>query len=150
MAIVLPASVAQPTEPLLVTGKPGAADVVYLRYLPDHRLQVCFDHWSAGGPSSAPIEYTPGARDELEVAYAALFNGLPSSTPVEFRDLGHSRVIVRWNGKAVLDFEAAIHPGQGGPCVVGLNSVGASSCAERFSGTILDVTRFLPSGLAGK
>jgi len=146
LKVVFPAVITQPAEPLLLTGKTGAADLVYVHYLPGRRLQLGFDHWSVGGPLSAPIDYTPGTVEEIEVAHAALFDGGPSSTPPEFRDPSHSRVIVRWNGKVALDFVAAVYPGQGGVCVAGANPVGASSCAPEFTGAIVEVRRFLPGG----
>jgi hypothetical protein len=144
LAVVFPALAAQPAEPLVLTGKTGAADIIYVHYLPGHCLQLGFDHWGVGGPLSTPLEYTSGVREEIEVEQAALFDGRPGTTPAEFRDPAHSRIVVRWNGKAVLDFEGAVHPGQGGACVLGANSVGATSCAPAFSGTILGISRFLP------
>jgi hypothetical protein len=146
--VVFPRQVAQTTEPLLLTGKTGAADMVYVRYLPGHRLQIGFDHWSAGGPFSAPIDYTPDVREEVEVEHAALYDETAGSPPPEFRDPAHSRVIVRWNGKVVLDFVAAVWPGPG-TCRAGTNPIGASSCASRFSGTVLGMHRLETEETAG-
>ena len=149
LAVMLPRQIPAQAEPLVVTGKTGAADVVFVRYLSGQRLQVGFDDWGTGGPVSPPIEYRPGQIVEIDVEYAALFADR-ASAPLRFRDFAHSPVIVRWNGQPVLDFTSPVHEAAGQEPAIGANAVGASSCAPLFTGEILEVSRFAPAEAGGK
>jgi hypothetical protein len=149
LTLMLPWNVPTGSEPLVVTGRTGAADVVYVHYLSNRRLQVGFDDWGAGGPVSVPIPYWPGQVVEIDVAYATLFGHHPGETPARFSDPAHSSVIVRWNGRVILDTVSHVYMGSATPDI-GVNAVGASSCAERFSGEIRSVIRLGAADLPAK
>ncbi len=143
LTLLLPQTATQAAEPLLLTGTAGAADLVYLRYLPGRRLQIGFDHWSVGGPISPVIDYTPGERQVVEVEHSGLLAEKALTATAGGRAV-LSPIVVRWNGRIVLDFKGPVYPGATGDCVVGQNTVGASSASPRFTGTILDVVRLAP------
>jgi hypothetical protein len=150
LTLVMPWEVPTGSQPLLVTGKTGAADVVYVHFLSNRRLQVGFDDWGKGGPVSAPIPYWPGQEVEIDVAYATLYGSHLAKAPARFRDPAHSAVVVRWNGRTALDLISPVHLGSAAYPAVGINAIGASTCSEYFTGEIRDVSRLETGDLAGK
>src|SRR5208283_3641703 len=52
LVLKLPGDRSRGPEPLLVTGREGAADFVYLAYPDAGHVQVGYDHWGSGGPIS--------------------------------------------------------------------------------------------------
>ncbi len=141
----LPAFVPGTTEPLIITGKLGAADVVFVHYDDAHHIRVGYDHWGYGGTMSAPIEIDYGHVVSIEVAHAAL---LPvASDPLwktrSAAEIARQRgtLIVKINGHTALEVPLEAYPANGLLPVIGVNSVGASSCNERFTGQILSVRR---------
>jgi hypothetical protein len=150
LAIRLPREVPASAEPLLVTGRAGSAEVLYVRYRSDQLLEVGCDQWGVGGPVSAPIAYKPGQVVTVDIAYATLFAGHAGNTPPRFRDPAHGAVVVRWNGQPALDFVSRVQGEGGSDPALGVNAIGASSCSTHFSGEILEASRLGPADLPGK
>ena len=55
-------------EPLLVTGRTGAGDVLYVHYIDDRHVSLGYDHWNAGGPLSAPLAVDYAATHVIELS----------------------------------------------------------------------------------
>jgi hypothetical protein len=69
-------------EPLITSGRVGAADFVYAEHVDAGRITIAFDHWGLGGQRSAPLDIVPGRLydlsvrlDELNAAIAVWFDG---------------------------------------------------------------------------
>ena len=99
LTLQLPWKIPPGSEPLLVTGRTGAADVVYVHYLTDRSLQVGFDEWGVGGGESAPIHFWPGEVVEIDLAEATLFDRPSGSSP---RAVPGSRALA---GRRALEWE---------------------------------------------
>jgi hypothetical protein len=59
-------------EPLLVSGRSGAGDFVYVRYVTPSSIQVGFDHWGQGGLISAPVEIDYQREHVLKITLPSL------------------------------------------------------------------------------
>ena len=127
------------SEPLLVTGKTGAADIIYLKYTDAGHVQIGYDQWGRGGDLSAPIAVQNGRALEIEVSLGSLYDDqlFPLKTVGgETLQRLRSKVQVRVDGSVVLSQASTSFSAQLEQIQVGINSVGASTCAESFSGKI--------------
>lgn len=128
-------------EPLLVFGKTGAADVVYLHYDQPGQFSLGYDHWGKGGPRSASIPVAPGQRLTIQLALPSLIRH-PSDTAAKPAP-APGRIAV--DGRPVLVADLPWYPVAGKIAAIGLNAIGAGSCSGKFSGRIVSVRRLAPS-----
>ena len=145
LTVRLPAARVGRSEPLLVTGKQGAADVIFIRYSDAGHFQIGFDKWGYGGPISPPIAFSPAQPVEIEISLGALYGATVfDATSVDAETLRRLKrtVQVRVDGSVVLQTAAEGYPAGAGEIYVGRNPVGASSCSETFTGEMLR-TEFL-------
>lgn len=129
MVVRFPTDRAGVCEPLLTTGRTGAADSIYVRYGAAGRVSLGFDHWGTGGPESAPCEIDAARPHELELALGegAWENG------------GAGVVRVRMDGRTVIEAPAKFHPALAGEIVFGENPVGLSTSVREFSGVLISL-----------
>lgn len=133
------------TEPLVVTGRAGAGDVLAVTVLDARRVMFTWDHWGAGGPSSRPIELADGESHHLEIDMGSLY---PEASAAMERALGpdeiarrRRRLLVRLDGETVFTADGEFHPSAPQDVQVGSNGIGASSTAPLFTGVIEHVER---------
>ncbi|MEI8088732.1 MAG: GtrA family protein [Opitutaceae bacterium] len=127
------------SEPLLVTGQTGAADIIYLKYTDTKHVQIGYDQWGRGGNLSLPIALQNGRALGIEVSLGSLYGGeiFPvNSVTAEVLKHLRSSVQVRVDGRVVLRQSSQAFPARPEQIQVGLNTVGASTCVEVFSGKI--------------
>lgn len=132
------------SEPLLVTGSTGAADVIWVRYVDAAEVEIGYDHWGSGGPASGRLAVEPGGVATVQVSLGNLVEERSPewiALPAERRAQVQERLRVRLQGRVVLDVPASPHPTSPGHVVVGSNPVGASSCTSRFSGELVRIER---------
>lgn len=144
LTLELPRRPANRQEPLLVTGRTGAGDLLYIVYLDATHIRFGYDHWGVGGPVSDPIPIPPGPSLELEVSLGSLYPaGDPAWNPLDPATLKRLRstVQVRLNGRVVFQQTAAAFPATDNEIHVGTNPIGGSTCGPEFSGHILRVER---------
>jgi putative flippase GtrA len=128
------------SEPLLVTGQTGAAEVLFLKYPDAGHVQVGYDKWGVGGQLSAPIPVRDAQRLEIELSVGALYGaGVFAAESVDAATLRALRgtVLVRVDGRVVLRQASESYPAGPEQIRVGVNAVGASSCAEKFTGELV-------------
>jgi len=121
------------SEPLLVTGRPGAGDFVYVRYEGEGRVRFGFDHWGVGGALSAPIALDPAAAHRVVISMDSLYATADERAP--------HRVEVRLDGRLVLDVNSPCHPARAPEWYIGENPIGGSTCGAKFTGRLLLVER---------
>jgi hypothetical protein len=127
------------SEPLIVTGKWGTAEFVYVKYLDEQTAVFGYDVWGHGGPTSAPVRIERGKRHTLEVQ-------LPALTLVTGAvDRVSDRMWLKFDGATVLETGAGFRMRGPQRLWFGLNPVGGSSCGKEFSGQLTgpDGRRFL-------
>jgi hypothetical protein len=129
LLLELPAWTGPVSFPLVCSGRTGAGDLIYLRRVDERRLVVGHDHWGSGAIESEPIEIEPSAHLDLLV-----------SAPPLRRDGSTSGLVVRLNGRTLIDAPRDFHPAAE-PARIGANPIGASTSSPRFSGRIVSATR---------
>ncbi|HEU5081529.1 MAG TPA: hypothetical protein VFT72_20110 [Opitutaceae bacterium] len=138
----------QPTvqpEPLVVTGKTGAGDLVFSQYVDANHIEFGVDHWGLGAPKSPPVEIDYSVPHRVSISLGSLYppsndsawNGV--APDVKERLLGH--MIISLDGKVVLDAAVPFHPTTREQVCVGENQIGSSTCGPIFSGQIHAVRR---------
>jgi hypothetical protein len=140
----LPADLNRGAEPLVVTGRQGAADIVYLSYIDPGHVQVGCDHWGFGGPLSGLIAVHGGETLEIEISMGSLhYEEDPEWLTVspEERNRLRSCIVVHLNGVKVLDAPIKAYSCTQEEVFVGINPVGGSSCTAKFTGTIISSER---------
>jgi hypothetical protein len=116
-------------EPLVVTGRSGAGDFVYVRYRGDHTVTFLFDHWGVAAQQGKTVSVAPGRR--------YLFD-------VELRT-DESEVVCRLDGEDVLVVDSDLYPPEPSTFRVGENPIGGGLfTSEVFSGKIQAETVHFP------
>lgn len=129
-------------EPLVVTGRPGEGDFLFVEYGNDGRLRFGFDHWGDSRRMiSAPVAVDRTAIHELEIELGSLPREVAVGTNKVVRP---GQVRVTLDGAGVFGVETAFHPPGSGELHVGRNPIGGSSCGPAFSGDLLRAARELP------
>jgi hypothetical protein len=125
-------------EPLVVTGRTGAGDLLMVEYVDEHTIRFAVDHW--GGPMlvSEPVSVDFTLAHDLTVATTALW-GATSDIPLRMTRKGALRVEL--DGALVWRTPApsfAVRPDE---IAIGVNPIGGTSCSAGFSGDILSAER---------
>jgi hypothetical protein len=119
------------SEPLLVSGRSGAADIVFVKYSDRFHIQIGIDHWGIGAVLSPPQPVDYRATQKIEI-----FTDGPAP------DGGHARAFsVSLNDHPILTEPWPAYPVDAGRLVVGRNTIGASSCEAAFTGVLIAVSR---------
>ena len=132
------------TEPLLVSGTNGAGEIIYIRYVDAGHIQIGYDKWNYGGPVSLPIPCGDNDELELEVSLGSLYKiniAGSSDLVIPASERLTNMILVRANGHLVMRHSVSSYPTQNDQIQVGLNSIGASTCADRFTGEMVKVER---------
>ena len=140
LVVAFPRDRAGRPEPLVVSGRRGAADLIYVVYADAHHVRFGVDHWGQGGATSGLVPLDYAARHELEVSLGSLYpaegdrwwEGMSAAARQELA----SRVRIRLDGRTVLDAPVTAYPSSSDRIVVGANRIGASTCDAQFSGQI--------------
>jgi len=135
-------------EPLVVTGRNEAADLLYVVYHDERHIRIGLDHWFRGGPLSPPIPVNYDAEHLVEISLGSLY---PPATDFAFAltppaavQALKNRVTVRWNGVTVYDVTADAYESSPAEVKIGRNDVLGTSCGLVFSGEIISVERVWP------
>ena len=132
---LFPSGLTHASEPLVESGRAGAADLIFVRYDDEHHVRFGLDHWGTAAAMSEPVEVDYGVSHTLELTMDAL---LPSGRPPAHQ------VQVRLDGVAVWTEPATNYPTSAEQIHIAINRVGASSCGANYTGQILSLTRPSP------
>lgn len=140
LMVRFPAGAMGRSEPLLVTGRTGEADIVYIQYVDESHVRLGYDHWGRGGPVSEPVPVDYAAIQTVEIQLGSLFptgnEAAWTNMPAAARTTLSDTVLVRLNGLTILDHQDQAYPAQPTEIMAGLNQVGASTCDSAFTGRI--------------
>lgn len=119
-------------EPIFVTGKTSFGDLLVVNYEPDNVIYFGFDHWGSAGTVSEKIKIDPQHFYLLEASIGSFYQNV---------NLGKlsTNVIVKLDGKTVIDHPIGFHPTTSSQIVIGENVIGGTSAAPRFTGEIKEV-----------
>jgi hypothetical protein len=132
MRVAFPAGVTGTQEPLAVTGRAGAGDFVYVRYVDKSHVAFGFDHWGVGGLKGNPVEVDYSQPHSLSISFGSLY---PPGSPQ--RDSGALKVLM--DGLPVLDGDFSCYPSSPAEVRVAENPIGGSTCGPAFTGNILGI-----------
>ncbi|HVT72524.1 MAG TPA: glycosyltransferase family 87 protein [Lacunisphaera sp.] len=133
-------------EPLVVSGRTGAADIIYVVYAGEDTILIGYDHWGAGGPVSAPVRVDYHVPHRLEVSMGSLWP--PAGDEAGWQGLAVAvrrrlagTISVKVDGQTVLEHRAEAYAARPDEVAVGTNAIGASTCEAAFTGRILVAER---------
>jgi hypothetical protein len=134
LSVMLPLAAIGTNEPLVVTGRSGAGDFIYLRYLDGNHLSLGFDHWSVGGVVSPPIEVSYGQAHRFGITMGSLY---PEGSAAR----GQRILRVLLDGKVALEGVRDTYPSTPDDIEVATNHIGGSTCGPQFTGRVLSLQR---------
>jgi hypothetical protein len=145
MLVRLPGYSSGAPEPMVVIGKPGEANLGYVRVLPEGRFKVGAEFWGVGAYESEELSAPTGQPVEIVFSFPAFF-----PPPGSFRSKGVLRTVqearrqrlqIKVDGRLVLEREVnAPLPGRL-DIYYGRNPVGGSLVYPVFTGEVLQATR---------
>ncbi len=126
------------SEPIVVSGKPGAGDVILVRYTDASHIQFGLDHWGAPEILSEPIRTDLSRSHKLAISAGNLVP--PQGSPFygnhpELAGLW-DRLVVVLDGQVVLSRRAAFHPATPSTVYFGAAIIGGSATGPNFTGIV--------------
>jgi hypothetical protein len=126
----LPAGGFVGSDPLLSTGRTGAADSIYLRGIGEGRYVVGLDHWGLPAVESAPINLRSEGIHTLLIELSSL--GTQGELPPD-----RARLVL--DGRVALDTAQVLYATRPDEVFFGLNPLGMSTSGATFRGEIVSV-----------
>jgi len=118
------------SEPLLSTGSPQAADMIYVTYLGPDTVRFAHDSSQGGDVETAAVHYDPAIEHVLDIGLGSL-EALQGTVPSEEMGLR-----LRFDGTWLIATKRATHPSYAYQNLFGYNS-GLGSASESFSGILV-------------
>lgn len=152
LTFTIPRWTGRRSEPLLTTGRAGAADCIYIIYDDPTHIRLGYDHWGTGGLVSEPIPSTRGRPHTVEITLGSLY---PRTHPAyagqarTWDDPAHAPFLVRYDGQVVWEQSSAFFPATSSEVAVGANPPGCSTCEAQFTGKILKYDRIMTGPRGG-
>ena len=135
LAAMLPSFTRIHSEPLVCSGDTGRGDLIYVTYLAADKISVSLDHWSRGGPTSAPITIDPTIEQDFTIDYGALHkSGLQGNENEPERS---AALTISLNSKVILNDTEYYWPCTPDSVVVGDNPIGTSTAESSFTGLVI-------------
>lgn len=132
LRITLPPEGITSPQPLLVTGRTGAGDVIVLQRLGPREWRVAHDTWGGGFWESPPFSLADAEEHVVEIHMLPLRAAQPAGTAQLFGPL-----LVRIDGQIVAQLERPFNRARADEVTFGYNSIGASSAVSSYSGTVV-------------
>jgi hypothetical protein len=132
------------SEPLVVSGKAGAGDFLFVTYLPDGRVQFGSDHWGFGGSVSEPVQLDFSLEHQLLISAEFLLPRADSVAADMFSPL-RGKTLILLDGHVVFESQAKSYPAHPERIFVGENPIGGSTCETKFTGPLME---FAPTDAA--
>lgn len=137
LKVLFPTNCVGRSQPLLATGKPGAADTFYVMYTAENRVKFGYDHWGAGALESPEVEIQHSAPHGLVIRMPSLASPQAKSA---YTALQPSLLVVM-DDRVIWAAQAEFHPTHPSQVYFARNGAGASVCEPDFTGTITAIER---------
>jgi hypothetical protein len=140
MRVRLPANRHGSREPLIVTGRNGAGDMLMIEYVDAQTVLFALDHWGAPMQVSKPwrIDFAQSHDFEISMPSLATFD---DATLVREARWGRLRLLV--DGALAWEQEANFYSTEPGEITVGRNPIGGTSAGPIFTGDVLSAERIV-------
>ena len=125
-------------EPLVVTGRTGAGELLVVEHLAPGEIRFVLDSWGQPVRASRLVRVEADKPHEIDVTLGALAT-VDDATVLRGAHAGPLRVKV--NGEVVWEERSDYHVAEHAEVYVGRNPIGGTSCGLRFSGAILTAER---------
>jgi hypothetical protein len=122
-------------DPLLISGRPGHGNALFIEYLDGSHIRFGYDHWGVRSYYSEPVELDFSQWHVIEVNTEALY-AVPDSTNLPPRNTPFKLWL---DQRLVWEATLPFYPCTAVSVAVGRNPIGSSVCQPSFSGTILGV-----------
>lgn len=121
------------SEPILVTGRTGLADLYEVVYLDDKHVQFRIDQWGAGIVRiSKPVEIDYDIPHEVVFSFAGKSLSEPADGAPRLGSLQ-----MEFDGRPVWEDGHVHHPFIEREVYLGLNDIGGSTCRREFTGEMI-------------
>ncbi len=131
LRVLFPESAVGRSDPLLVSGSPGAGDILYVRYLDASHVSFGFDHWGHRGLVGPPVKVDYSRPHRLELTMDSLYPPQWPGRPAP------GEVRIEMDGQVVLSGTSAAYSFQPGAIWIGRNPIGGSTAGPIFTGQML-------------
>jgi hypothetical protein len=133
-------------DPILVTGRGSASDLLYGFFDGHGRIRFALDHYGFGGPRSEFVPYDPLRLHRLTVWMGSLAAAEPSvgvpESPTGSSEIPWShRLVVSFDGRPMLNLEQVFYPGGPATARIGVNPFGSTTAGARFEGEVEQVNQ---------
>jgi hypothetical protein len=139
LSVLFPHAPRFDSEPLVVTGRSGVGDFVFVRYEAGGRVRFGADHWGIGASVGEPVEIDFDQPHTLEITLGSLYEQVAGQEGAD-KSL-RARTEVRLDGRLVFADRLPANPSEASRITIGRNLIGGSSCGPQFSGKILEIER---------
>jgi hypothetical protein len=119
-------------EPILVSGRTGRGNALYVEYLSESQIRFGYDQWGVGAYQSEPLTLDLSQTHLLEVDYGALHHSDDVPGTVK-----RAPLIIRVDGREVWHALMPYYTCTAASIVIGNNAIGSSTCEMQFSGGLL-------------
>jgi hypothetical protein len=130
LVLLLPRNRLGRSEPLVVTGQPGAGDFIYVTYSDATHIRFGVDHWGrfARLSDAQPIDYS--IPHLIKVSFGPLDPRSPALASSDLQVELDNRVVF-------LVHPFAAYPTRPAAIAIGRNPIGGSTCEAEFTGATL-------------
>ena len=126
------------SEPLVSSGRRGAAELIYVTYLAPGHLRFGHDSNGAGAIETPDLAFDPGVEHTLDIELASL-EAPRAAAPGRRHSLQ-----LRFDGTWVLSADRPTHPSDPYEVAFGYNAMQLSTARDSFSGTVLRPEHIAP------
>lgn len=125
-------------DPIVVTGRTGAGDLLIVDYLDAQTVQFAIDHWGSPTRTSKPVKLDFAKEHEIEIAMASL-KTVDDANKEYLGQEGWLRLKI--DGVLVWEESTEFFTTERGEVAIGRNLIGGTRCGTVFGGDILSVER---------
>lgn len=141
LRVNLPRAVRAQGSPLVVTGRPGAGDIVHVVCVGPDRYIFSLDHWGAAARNSPILSLRADQPHEIVVSLGSL---LPADAGWKYSALKNN-LFVSVDGVTVLSLVQDFYPSSPAACGFGLNPIGGTTALATYEGGIIARENVPPS-----